>query len=541
MKFTPILMALVLLVAFSLPVGSYPENFFEVTGSGYEPISYTPIQNQEMFLAAGEMDTNFRILWFDTEASIPSGWERDTTFDGNFLQGVSTDPIATHLGGSHDHNGIHNHDLAAHTHTITGSSTTGSTIGLDFDFGGQLKSGVTHSHNATASTAQAPHPTQNNTMQGTETDLNNAIPPNVTAIIIKPTGTADIPINGAVFTDETSIPDFDSISNDFNTLFIRVAGTGADGNGTGGSLVHNHFDADHNHTNVHKHPDSQVGLSNSSIRGQPNLLLSNTRNRSHHNLAGNFRSVDTNDSAVQYGETEFEPFYTKLLVVENKSGGAITPTSVITMYVGSIDSISSSWVLADGTGESNFDLTDTQIRITTGVNEIGETGGNNNVSHNSIGEHPHDSNSHNQTPGSVTDNGITGVETNTSSFLSIISHAHTWTYSNENPGFDSNSVTTTSDDARFNYKQVLFVKRVVTDTCTYTGSGDWIINCEDACLIVQDVDVKGNKLVLINEGGFDVNAIIKRVTKIEWPENPNICSVRVYVLESGGFEFEQAS
>jgi hypothetical protein len=47
-----------------------------------------------------------------------------------------------------------------------------------------------------------------------------------------------------------------------------------------------------------------------------------------------------------------------------------------------------------------------------------------------------------------------------------------------------------------------------TDSCTYSGSGDWIINCSDNCVISSNVNMGNNNIIISGEGSFILNANI---------------------------------
>jgi len=51
----------------------------------------------------------------------------------------------------------------------------------------------------------------------------------------------------------------------------------------------------------------------------------------------------------------------------------------------------------------------------------------------------------------------------------------------------------------------------VTDSCTYSGSGTWEVNCADNCSITSTVDLGGNDLTIIGHGTFTTTADISNV------------------------------
>jgi len=48
----------------------------------------------------------------------------------------------------------------------------------------------------------------------------------------------------------------------------------------------------------------------------------------------------------------------------------------------------------------------------------------------------------------------------------------------------------------------------VTDTCTYSGTGNWNISLSDYCIITTDTDIGANTLILYGEGNCTIDAII---------------------------------
>jgi parallel beta-helix repeat protein len=46
------------------------------------------------------------------------------------------------------------------------------------------------------------------------------------------------------------------------------------------------------------------------------------------------------------------------------------------------------------------------------------------------------------------------------------------------------------------------------DTCTYSGSGDWTINCADACTLTTNTDMGGNSIFIGGTGTVNINANI---------------------------------
>jgi len=76
----------------------------------------------------------------------------------------------------------------------------------------------------------------------------------------------------------------------------------------------------------------------------------------------------------------------------------------------------------------------------------------------------------------------------------------------------------------------------ITDTCTYSGSGNWEINCSDNCVIDSNVDLLGNNISIIGFGNFTTIANITNWNDlfIEGDSSANRCEV--YCANGGCFK-----
>jgi len=54
----------------------------------------------------------------------------------------------------------------------------------------------------------------------------------------------------------------------------------------------------------------------------------------------------------------------------------------------------------------------------------------------------------------------------------------------------------------------------VTDTCTYSGSGTWAVNCADNCSITETVNLAGEDITIIGHGTFSTTADINNAGDI---------------------------
>ena len=66
-----------------------------------------------------------------------------------------------------------------------------------------------------------------------------------------------------------------------------------------------------------------------------------------------------------------------------------------------------------------------------------------------------------------------------------------------------------------------------SDSCTYT-SGDWEVECSDACNITSNVDLGGNNLILSGVGYFNVKANITNIGGMDFGNATDVCQMVVY-------------
>ena len=62
----------------------------------------------------------------------------------------------------------------------------------------------------------------------------------------------------------------------------------------------------------------------------------------------------------------------------------------------------------------------------------------------------------------------------------------------------------------------------ITDTCTYSGSGDWNITMSDYCIINDDTDVTTNDIIFYGVGNVTFNATIEAANLGQPVNNGNI-------------------
>ncbi len=58
------------------------------------------------------------------------------------------------------------------------------------------------------------------------------------------------------------------------------------------------------------------------------------------------------------------------------------------------------------------------------------------------------------------------------------------------------------------------INAVRYDSCTYSGSGNWLVNCSDNCIIASPIALGGNMLIIDGNGRFSVTSSITGISKI---------------------------
>lgn len=77
---------------------------------------------------------------------------------------------------------------------------------------------------------------------------------------------------------------------------------------------------------------------------------------------------------------------------------------------------------------------------------------------------------------------------------------------------------------------------IVSEACTYSGSGNWVVECSDNCSISSNIDLLGNNISISGTGVFRTTANITNYGDlfIEGTDSSNRCEV--YCLDGGCFK-----
>lgn len=352
----------------------------------------------ETIEAPSTIPQGFIVGYTGTNASIPSGWSRETSLDGRFPRGASA-TVSGATGGTSTHSHTtpgHTHHINSHSHTVGGSTGTSNanTTSARFNGASQAQADQPHSHTRQANTGTGGAATSGSDAPGT--DAANNIPAAREVIFIESDGTPTaFPVGVLAYSAE----DITGWTDDATTSGRYLRGAAAAGNGgaTVGSNTHQHTVASHSHTGVtHNHSLGATGLSNpmSSIEAgdgssQPEWLPRHT----HPMTVASSASGSTNASdGGATGSASLEPPNYRLRIMRNTTGGL--QTRVIGLYVGDASALPATLVRCDGSNGTP-DLRNWFPRD-RGADSLGTTGGTSTHSH-TTGNHSHTMPSHTHT------------------------------------------------------------------------------------------------------------------------------------------------
>jgi len=416
----------------------------------------------------GVSSTSIRAFWPGTHASIPSGWTEDTAFTDRFLQGSD----ATFAGSANGGAATHGHTAASHTHTGNAHAHefySASAAGVSFfaDVGGIKVSRRAHAH-STKTSAAATITYQSTTITVTAAAMQ---PPFVRMIVIAPNDAGqDIPDDAICFADAAAPTGFhitDGLggTTDYDGKFvIGPATSGGDGGGTGGATTHTHSSPAHTHNDDdHVHAATICGTSSSELCLAGAI---SARGTTHHVVSFNSTGSgidDVSSDAVTVDAVSSLPAYIDLVGIQNTSGAAATPDGVICPYVADISEsgFPADWLLCDGTA-GTLDCRNRQARITKTVGSAGGTGGNNTHTHTTQPHgHTHGAHTHGAQHSSYIGVGLVAAgAVNLVINTATDSHTHTWTMDNATPTMQNATVTMSTDDGRYLYRTVVWLKRL---------------------------------------------------------------------------------
>lgn len=330
---------------------------------------------------------NVIFLWAGTNASIPSGWSRETGLDAKYPKGTANAVNPGGTGGALTHHHAttaHNHS-GAHTHTMPDSGACSGTTARDT---GTVRPPDNHTH-ASNPAAQNPVTNANLPDDTPNTSDDNNEPAYFKTIFIKSDGTpTGIPANAVGIWNATTAPanwnlcDGGSGRPDMRNCFLKGADAAGDGGATGGAATHTHTNSavSHTHTGNYSHDHPQVTSSQtaaSMVGGPVSGSNAATATQTHtHALTVNSQATDaiTGNTAGASGSGANEPPYWLLGFIQNNAGANDLPTNIIGLWIGTLATIPNNWKLCDGTN-STPDLRTLYVKGANTLAGVGGSGG----------------------------------------------------------------------------------------------------------------------------------------------------------------------
>ncbi|MEK7463011.1 MAG: hypothetical protein AAB621_01430, partial [Patescibacteria group bacterium] len=375
---------------------------------------------------------------------------------------------ATSTATTHTHTSpANNHTQDAHSHT--GNSDSGApsaTIAKHTAGGDSLLSSDTHTHTVpNGSSDIATNQATAATLSSTSND-----PPYSEVIWIQSNGTADIPNTAVAFFNSASLPaNWTAVSPG---KFFKGAAGASDPGADGGADNHTHTSS-HNHTqDAHNHTSASSGT-DTPANDQGTSNPANSAGGHSHSITW-ATAVATNQAADgNVATASYLPPYYALVGVQNTSGAPDLPSNIIAVWRGSLASIPTNWVLADGlNGTPN--LLDKFIMSTSTAN-LGNTGGAQGHSHTATA-HNHTQDSHTHTI-TLNDPGLTALKrTNNNSGPGGANAAHTHSVTSTGATATNQNATITVDntsDTRPPFVEVAFIQyQPPAVSLTFTVSTD---------------------------------------------------------------------
>jgi hypothetical protein len=342
------------------------------------------------------------LAWPDTAASIPSGWTRVTALDDRYPRGHNGTGTPSATGGSSSHSHTtptaHTHLIAAHSHSLGGSTGTSNanTTSARFNGASQPQADQPHSHTRPSSTGSLGAINSGSATPGT--DSVSHLPPTRTVIWIESDGSQSAyPVGVLGFATEGVsgwVDDADSSGR-----YLRGAPAAGDGGTNSGAATHTHAVAAHTHTGRdHDHSLGSTGLSNplSSIEAgdgssEPRWLA----RHSHPMDVANSNTGSLNSAGGGTTDSRsHEPPNRRLRVLRNTGGG--TQTRIIGLYLGDLASLDPLLTVCNGSNGTP-DMRGWFARD-RGSDSVNSTGGTPNHAHttpnhsHSIPSHSHGTN-----------------------------------------------------------------------------------------------------------------------------------------------------
>lgn len=396
------------------------------------------------------------LIWAGTNASIPSGWTRETALDGKFPKAWGTQN-PNEVGGAETHTHTsppHRHRLNDHTHTYDLSEIPAPE---DARTEGGLLIQNRHIHTGTTNVQPESYTSYTSVTYG---PCSNE-PPNKRVIFIKANNGALLQNNIiALYNSNTPPPNW-SIVSELQGKYIRGAASGEDtdliteyGSYTNvHDITHSHTGASHNHfttSSVPLYPPTRQpftgGIDNYSS-GSSNMYWNHT-----HSFYTDYATEQINQFTGSLTTTEtVEPEYATLQAIKKENGGR-KEKGIIGLWLGSTSNIPKGWVLCDGNNNTK-DLRNKFIKI--GDPSL-PNGGSNTHTH-AAQSHSHTSQPHNHT-GSVNHQQTQAIDA-VGSWTTARTGTHYMTnVSSVAAGYSSASTTADVADNQPPYRTVAYIQ-----------------------------------------------------------------------------------
>lgn len=403
---------------------------------------------------------NVIIIWPGTNASIPSGFTRETALDGRLPKGYGAEAVATNGGATtHTHNSpSHSHTMVNHTHTGNLPQYSGGTEDEGDGSGGNRFADEVHTHTVTSGNVSG------GTLTGQATiGTGSNWPPYYEVIYIKATGDQFVPDDAIILRNDTTVPDGFAFCDgtggtpDLRDKYLKGAETGANGGGTGGALTHSHS-YDHGHSAVsHSHETSGSSQATNGQSGTNQDGSGNGASGVHsHSVFWGSVSTSVNAATGTFTSGTVEPLYKTLRANRNTSGGGKLPKAGdIALWLGSPTAVPIGWLLCDGS-EGTPDLRNYFVKIGT---TPALSGGANTHGHSAVASHTHTAtgtHTHTASTSDANDTNMTGVGGHS---VSIVNHQHSVTsISSVTATWNSTTIDADSSDNQPPYRTVAYIQ-----------------------------------------------------------------------------------
>ena len=412
----------------------------------------------------GAVANGITILWAGTVASIPTGWSRATALDGLYPCAAPASTEAGGTGGS----ATHTHTSTAHAHTTTHTHTVPDTTGSAGSSArdtGTTNPPAVHTHGSNPATVS---PATSLATDMPSTDSVSTEPPYFGVLFLRSDGTSlGFPASTvALWNSSAGTPSGWSLADgvagrpDLRGRYLKGAATGADGGGTGGATTHSHTLASHTHSTPYAHAHPNVtssqrteALTTGTISGAAANVATSTHTHSL-TIASSSPAITGSTDAVS--TVNHEPPYWVQAYIQNISGVLDWPDRIIALWMGTIASIPTNWVLCDG-GNGTPDLRTYFIKGASVLSDIGTSGGSASHTHTATG-HTHAVAAHTHTVSGAA--GASESRTAGATNAPTDTHTHTWPNTGST-SFTSGSATPTVDAFTTTappYINVLFVQ-----------------------------------------------------------------------------------